>query len=111
MYRFLFILLVLPVTALANTPLNRIVATVNDDVIMQSELDNRVVMVTAQLEQQHTQLPPEAALKKQVLDRLIIENLQLQMAERSGIRIDDDTLNKNLLNLAQQNHIDRKSVG
>jgi peptidyl-prolyl cis-trans isomerase SurA len=105
MYRFLFILLVLPVTALANTPLNRIVATVNDDVIMQSELDNRVVMVTAQLEQQHTQLPPEAALKKQVLDRLIIENLQLQMAERSGIRIDDDTLNKNLLNLAQQNNM------
>ena len=105
MLRFLFIFLVIPLTALATEPLNRIVATVNDDVIMQSELDSRMAMVVAQLEEQHAQLPREAALRKQVLDRLIIENLQLQMAERSGIRIDDDTLNKNLLNMAKQNNM------
>ncbi len=105
MYRFLFIFLVIPFAALADEPLNRIVATVNDDVIMQSELDSRMAMVVTQLEQQHAQLPREEALKKQVLDRLIIENLQLQMAERSGIRIDDDTLNKSLLAMAKQNNM------
>jgi peptidyl-prolyl cis-trans isomerase SurA len=105
MHRFLFIFLVIPLAALANEPLNRIVATVNDDVIMQSELNNRMTMVIAQLQEQQAQLPREAALQKQVLDRLIIENLQLQMAERSGIRIDDDTLNKNLLTMAKQNNM------
>lgn len=93
----------MPLAAAANTPLNHIVATVNDDVIMQSELDSRMRVVLDQLEKQHTQLPPEAALEKQVLDRLVIENLQVQLAERSGIRIDDDTLNKNLLDMAGQN--------
>ena len=73
MYRFLFIILVFPLAAAANVQLNRIVATVNDDVIMQSELNSRMKVVMAQLEQQHAQLPAEAALKKQVLDRLIIE--------------------------------------
>jgi peptidyl-prolyl cis-trans isomerase SurA len=105
MYRFLFIILVIPLAVLANEPLNRIVATVNNDVIMQSELDSRMAMVLAQLQEQQAQLPREAALKKQVLDRLIVENLELQTAERSGIRIDDDTLNKNLLNLAKQNNM------
>ena len=105
MYRFLFIVLVIPLAALAGEPLNGIVATVNDDVIMQSELDSRMAMVITQLEQQKAQLPREEALKKQVLDRLIIENLQLQMAERSGIRIDDDTLNKSLLAMAKQNNM------
>jgi peptidyl-prolyl cis-trans isomerase SurA len=105
MYRFLFIILVFPLAAAANVQLNRIVATVNDDVIMQSELNSRMKVVMAQLEQQHAQLPAEAALKKQVLDRLIIENLQLQMAEKGGIRIDDATLNKNLQNMAGQNNM------
>lgn len=105
MHRFLFIFLVFPLAVLANEPLNRIVATVNDDVIMKSELDSRTTMVLAQLQDQGAQLPREEALQKQVLDRLIIENLQLQMAERSGIHIDDDTLNKNLLTMANQNNM------
>jgi len=103
MFKFLLILLVMPLTAQAMTPINRIVATVNDDVITQSELDTRVAMVTAQLQKQGTPLPPAPTLKKQVLDRLILDNLQLQVAERGGIRIDDETLNKNLRKLARQN--------
>jgi peptidyl-prolyl cis-trans isomerase SurA len=69
MYRYLFIFLVIPFLAQANVPLNRIVATVNDDVIMQSELNNRIAMVTSQLQEQHAQLPSAEALKKQVLER------------------------------------------
>lgn len=105
MRRFLVLFLVLPLNVLANTPLNHIVATVNDDVVMQSELDSRMRVVLEQLEKQSTQLPPTSAVEKQVLDRLIIENLQVQLAERSGIRVDDDTLNKSLLEMASQNNM------
>lgn len=83
--------------------LNRVVAVVNDDVILESELDNRETMIVEQLRQQQAQLPPRPTLRRQVLDRLVLENLQLQLAERSGIRVDDETLNSNLRNLAKQN--------
>ena len=83
--------------------LNRIVAVVNDDVILESELNDRETMIVEQLRQQQAQLPPRPSLRKQVLDRLVLENLQLQLAERSGIRVDDETLNSNLRNLAKQN--------
>lgn len=105
MHRYLFIFLAIPLLAQANVPLNRIVATVNNDVIMQSELNSRIAMVTSQLQEQNAQLPDAEALRKQVLDRLIIENLQLQTASQAGIRIDDDTLNKNLLGMAKQNNM------
>ncbi|MDT8387731.1 MAG: peptidylprolyl isomerase [Thiogranum sp.] len=107
MYRSLFFALVFTLCSsygLAE-PLNRIVAVVNDDVILQSELDNREMMIVEQLEQQSSQLPSGSALRKQVLDRLILENLQLQLAEQSGIRIDDETLNANLRTLAAQNDL------
>jgi peptidyl-prolyl cis-trans isomerase SurA len=103
MVRFFALILVFQASALAAKPLNRIVATVNDNVVLESELNNREAMVASQLQQQNAKLPAESALRKQVLDRLIIENLQLQLAERSGIRIDDDTLNKNLQTMARQN--------
>ena len=91
----------------ANIPLaetlNRVVAVVNDDVILESELSSRETMIVDQLRQQQAQLPSRPSLRKQVLDRLVLENLQLQLAERSGIRVDDETLNSNLRNLAKQN--------
>jgi peptidyl-prolyl cis-trans isomerase SurA len=83
--------------------LNHIVASVNDDVVLASELEKREDMVISQLQQQQAQLPKREALRKQVLDRLILENLQLQMADRSGIRIDDEALNNNLRKMAGQN--------
>ncbi|HFD80253.1 MAG TPA: molecular chaperone SurA [Gammaproteobacteria bacterium] len=90
-------------TGFAIEELNHIVASVNDDVILASELKNREDMIVAQLQQQHAQLPSRDVLRKQVLNRLILENLQLQLAERNGVRIDDETLNKALRNLAAQN--------
>ena len=105
MVRFLAFILAFQASALAAKPLNRIVATVNDNVVLESELINREAMIADQLRQQNAQLPSETALRKQVLDRLIIENLQLQLAERSGVRIDDETLNKNLQTMARQNEM------
>ena len=84
-------------------PLNRIVASVNDGVVLASELRTREARVISQLQQQQAQLPARDALRKQVLDRLILENLQLQMAERNGIRVDDATLNNSLRKMASQN--------
>ena len=105
MFRVLAFILAFQAGTLAAKPLNRIVATVNDNVVLESELINRETMIIDQLRQQNAQLPPQAALRKQVLDRLIIENLQLQLAERSGVRIDDETLNKNLQTMARQNNM------
>jgi peptidyl-prolyl cis-trans isomerase SurA len=93
----------LPGLIIANVPLNHIVAIVNDNVVLQSELENRERLVMEQLQQKSAQLPPRDLLRKQVLDRLILENLQLQMAERTGVRVDDETLNTNLRGMANQN--------
>ena len=84
-------------------PLNRIVASVNDGVVLASELEKREAMVISQLQQQQSQIPEREALRKQVLDRLILENLQLQLADRNGIRVDDATLNNSLRKMAGQN--------
>ena len=105
LHRFLLVFLVLCFTAnsLAEQTLNRIVASVNNDVVMESELRNRSAMVISQLRAQQAELPSGTALQKQVLDRLILENLQLQLAERNGIRVDDDKLNNSMRKLAKQN--------
>ena len=97
------LLLLFAGNGLADQTLNRIVASVNNDVVLDSELSNRSAMVISQLQAQQAELPPRSALQKQVLDRLILENLQLQLAERNGIRIDNETLNNNMRKLAKQN--------
>src|SRR3569623_1117351 len=84
--------------------LESVVAVVNSDVINRTELDNRLRTVKQQLEQQHAPLPSEATLEKQVLDRMILATLQLQLADRTGVRVDDDTLNRPLARIADENH-------
>jgi peptidyl-prolyl cis-trans isomerase SurA len=86
-------------------PLNQIVAVVNDDVIMRSELDAAVKDVSAQLREKDTPLPPLPVLEKQVLEKLILEHLQLQLADANGIKIDDITLNNKLQEIAKENGV------
>jgi len=83
------------------TPLDRIAAVVDDDIIMKSELDSRVGVVKNQ--SQGVALPPDDILASQVLERLISESIQLQMAERSGMRISDQELNATIDEIAKQN--------
>src|SRR3569833_2358540 len=83
--------------------LESVVAVVNSDVITRTELDNRLRTVKQQLEQQHAPLPSEATLEKQVLDRMILSSLQLQLADRTGVRVDDDTLNRTIARIAEEN--------
>lgn len=86
-------------------PLDRVVAIVNDGIVLQSELNARIGLVRDQLQQRSTQLPQYNILRKQVLDRLILDSLQLQLAEERGIRISDRQLALALENIAKQNNL------
>jgi peptidyl-prolyl cis-trans isomerase SurA len=89
----------------AGTPVeaDRIVAVVNDDVITQIELDNRVSQIEAQLRQQGVALPPRAVIEKQVLERMITGRAQLHYARETGLRIDDAQLDAAITRIAQTN--------
>ena len=91
--------------ALAVQDLDRIVAVINDDVIMRSELAVKIRGVTTQMQEQNIPLPPPDILEKQVLDRLIMTRLQIQMAQNTGIRVDDETLNRTISNIARENEL------
>lgn len=84
-------------------PLDRVVAIVDNDVVMQSQLDARLREVQQTIAKRGGALPPEHVLSQQVLERLIIENIQLQIGDRSGIRITDEELNQAMGTIAQRN--------
>ena len=88
----------------AAASLDHIVVVVNDDVITRHELDNYLEKIKQQLKKQGTPLPAAHELEKQVLERMIIDMLQLQYAKESGLRIDDTQLDKSLARIAQQNN-------
>ncbi|WP_227367646.1 peptidylprolyl isomerase [Halomonas sp. M20] len=89
--------------SLAAEPLDRIVAVVNDDAIMASELENRVTQARGQLAGRNIAVPDEAALRNQVLERMIVEQIQLQMAEDANLSVDDTELNRSVRSVAQNN--------
>jgi len=97
--------LALPNYSAAGVPLDRIVAVVNDDVIMQSELTDKLQAIKSQLAQKRTTPPPEHILERQVLERLIISKLQLQYAADTGIQVDDETLNRTIAKIAEDNGV------
>ena len=99
-----YMLTVMSAPAMAKVvPLDRVVAIVDKDIIMASELDERITVVRQQLQQRSPNLPPEDVLKQQVLERLIVESLQLQLADRAGARIDDNSLNQTIASIASRN--------
>lgn len=85
--------------------LDKIVAVVNEDVVLLSELENQVLYFKTQLKHKNIPLPAESILRKQVLERLIIEQLQLQEAESRGIQVDDVMLNTAVKQMATQNQM------
>ena len=94
-----------PAQASAGVELDRVVAVVNDDIISASELNARLGRVRVQLRQSGTAPPPPDALRRQVLERLILRRLQLQIARNSGMRVDDESLNRTILRIAEQNEL------
>lgn len=85
--------------------LDGIAAIVNDGVVLKSELQLETRRITERLRAQNTQLPPTDVLIRQVLDRLIIQQLQLQRAEKVGIKVSDETLNQALATIAARNNV------
>lgn len=87
------------------TVADRIVAVVNDEAITLNELNTRTAAIERQLSGQGTQLPPRSILERQMLDRLITERIQLQMAKESGIQADDTQLDAYLRRVAEANKL------
>jgi len=85
--------------------LNRIVAIVNDDVILSSELNAAIDRIVEQLRANDKPVPDRPVLAKQVLERLIVETLQLEIAERNGISVDDSMINEEIRMLTEQSGI------
>ena len=107
---WLIILALSPAVISAKRPkiieLDRIVATVNSDVITQSQLNKKVGEIKSQLRAQKTQIPSDDILNRKVLESMILQQIQLQIAKRKGIKINDEQLTRTIENIAQQNGVD-----
>lgn len=106
--KFTKILIALLVTFFANNLIkaeliDRIVAVVNDDIILQSEFETQMRTVITRLQAQKQQLPPRVQIAQQVLEQLVVKKIQNQRAQRAGIRIPDQMVNEALANIAKRN--------
>jgi peptidyl-prolyl cis-trans isomerase SurA len=98
--------LLIPAIAFATTqPLDRIAVIVNDDIIMQSQVQEALNLAIFRLKQSGQTIPPKKLLIQQVVEGLIMESIQLQIAERGGVRIDDTSLNEAMARIAAQNNM------
>ena len=97
------ILLAPSLTVAANQPLDRIAVIVNDDIIMQSQVQQAINSAIGKLQQNKQPMPTKKAIISQVVESLIMESLQLQIADRGGIRVDDTSLNEAVQRIASQN--------
>jgi peptidyl-prolyl cis-trans isomerase SurA len=85
--------------------LDRVAAIVNDDIVLQSELDHRTASIYRSIQESGTQPPSLDVLKKQVLERLISERLQLNMGFNAGVRISDAEIDQTITRLAAGNNL------
>jgi len=85
--------------------LGKVAAIVEDDVILEQELDNEVSNIIQRIRASNTQMPPESVLRKQVLEKIIIDKLQRQLAEKAGITVTEEMLNNSAADIAQRNNM------
>jgi peptidyl-prolyl cis-trans isomerase SurA len=89
----------------ATTDVDRIVVIVNDDVITASELASRLMETKKQLALEKIKIPPDDILRKQLLDRMVLERLELQLAAQNGIHVSDADVDRTFETLAQRNKL------
>jgi peptidyl-prolyl cis-trans isomerase SurA len=94
-----------PPAAPRGISLDRVAAVVNDGIVLQSSLDRQVQVVSERLQQAGQQMPPRDILRQQVLERLIVQEIQMQRAARLGIKVPDEQLNETLTEVAQRNNV------
>jgi len=85
--------------------LDRVVAQVDEGVVLQSELDSQMTMISQRLIEQGVELPPDSVLRQQVLERLVLTEIQMQRANDLDIRVSDEQLNGALVNVASRHNI------
>ncbi|MEJ0100893.1 MAG: peptidylprolyl isomerase [Pseudomonadota bacterium] len=85
--------------------LDRVVAIVNDGVVTESELNDQIAQITERLKQQNVKLPAADVLRSQVLERLVVQEVQMQRADRVGIKVSDEQLNATVADIAKQNNL------
>jgi peptidyl-prolyl cis-trans isomerase SurA len=85
--------------------LDRIAAIVNDGLVLKSDLDEQMEAVVKRLQEQKIEMPPQSVLRQQVLERLILQEIQMQRAKHVGLTISDEQLNSALQDIAQRNKI------
>lgn len=90
---------------LAEPVIDRIVAVVDDGVILESELAEKLEGIKKNLADNKTQMPPDDILARQVLERLIVDKLQAQMASKAGINVDDETIRQAVGQIAERNRM------
>lgn len=89
----------------ATTPVDRIAAVVNEDVILRSELDRAVANIRAQYAGREDQLPPQDVLERQVMERLVLLRLQLERATSAGITATEEEVERAVRGVAEQNNM------
>ena len=101
---FVFFFIFSPIRLGAKIELiDRVIAVVDSGVIMETELNQRLKQVIGKIRESGTELPPKKILEEQVLERLIVEEIQLQIGEKAGIKISDAELNSTLSVMASEN--------
>ena len=85
--------------------LDSVAAVVNDGIVLASELDRQEQRHPDRMQQAGQQLPPRNILRQQVLERLVLQELQMQRAERLGIKVSDEMVNQALTDVATRNNI------
>ena len=85
--------------------LDKVIALVDEDVVLQSELESRVTEIQANAARSERALPEAEQLRTEILDSLVIENLQMQLAEKVSIRFSDDEINRILGTMAENNNL------
>jgi peptidyl-prolyl cis-trans isomerase SurA len=85
--------------------LDRIAAIVNDGVVLDSDLESQIAAVSERLRSQKLELPPQNVLRQQVLERLVVQEIQLQRAQHDGVKVTDETLNAALADVARRNNL------
>ena len=85
--------------------LDRVAAVVNEGVVLSSQVEQQYEAILARIREQGGQLPPEQVIRQQVLERLVLQEIQAQRADRLGITVSDEMLNSALRDIAQRNGI------
>jgi len=86
--------------------LDTIIAVVEEDVILERELQKEVAVIEQRIQQSNAAIPPAYVLRKQVLEKMIVDKLQRQLAEKAGITVSEEMLNSSAADIARRNNMD-----